>query len=253
MFEGIAPIPAPTRTHRDRRPGVPPLGVSAVFVPFGPRATRAMLAGMALLVLLMPMNYRAGTATDHPHAFFQEAIDLLTGSPHEHGEDPAAAIGHAHDSHHHAAPRTGSAEAVATVSPFLAADIPLAAAAQAAAQAATLPAPSTGAAADPATTTATTTTTTTTWQAGRATAIPAGLSAAHGGRDAGAASSSPDLPSVTSLTPAAEKASAILILTTALATMLLAASRRRTLCDAVDRLTAIVRPVDAPPPRVVPG
>ena len=259
MFEGGFPT---TRIHRDRTPRRAAFGprggrTAPAIGSFGPRATRGILAGMALLVLLMPMNYRAGTATDHPHAFFQEAIDLLTGSPHEHGDDPATAIGHAHDSHHHTAPRTGGADAVATVSPFLAADIPLAAAARAAAQAATVPSPSTGAAADPATTTTpdtttTTTTTTTAWPVGRASAIPAGLGAAHAGRDAGVASSSPDLPSVSSLTPAAEKASAILILTTALAALLLAASRRRMLSDAVDRLTAIVRPVDAPPPRVVP-
>lgn len=52
---------------------------------------------MALLVLLMPTNYRAGTETSHPHAFFQEMIDLVVGHPHEHGDAIGGTTAHEHE------------------------------------------------------------------------------------------------------------------------------------------------------------
>ncbi|MGN6484986.1 MAG: hypothetical protein ACTHMX_11345, partial [Thermomicrobiales bacterium] len=88
---------------------------------------------MAFLVLLMPMNYRAGTETDHPHAFFQEVIDLVTGSPHEHGAEVGFEHVHAGEEANHNHGHEPAATVTATVSPFLAADIPLAAAVRAAA------------------------------------------------------------------------------------------------------------------------
>jgi hypothetical protein len=59
---------------------------------------------MALLVMLMPTNYRAGTETPHAHAFFQEMIDLVVGHTHEHGEPIGTVHTHADDngaSHSH--------------------------------------------------------------------------------------------------------------------------------------------------------
>ncbi|HWK80660.1 MAG TPA: hypothetical protein VNP95_07820 [Thermomicrobiales bacterium] len=237
MFEGGFPT---TRIHRDRTPcraafGPRGGGMAPAVGSLGPRATRGMLAGMALLVLLMPMNYRAGTETDHPHAFFQEVIDLVTGAPHEHGAEVGS--GHAHagasDGHGHDHSHEPAATVTATVSPFLAADIPLSAAVRAAAA----PASST---AHPART---------------QTDRPSGMGETSTDRDrvvAAVSSLSPDLPGVTDLTPAAEKGSAILVLATALAGVQLAASRRREWSDATDRLTAIARPVEAPPPRIAP-
>ncbi|MGN6031243.1 MAG: hypothetical protein ACTHQE_06220 [Thermomicrobiales bacterium] len=190
---------------------------------------------MAFLVLLMPMNYRAGTETDHPHAFFQEVIDLVTGSPHEHGAEVGSGHVHAGEeaTHNHDHSHEPAATVTATVSPFLAADIPLAAAVRAAA-APVAPASSVA------------------WPARPAADGPVAQEGVSGDRDVAVASLSPDLPGVTELTPAAEKGSAILVLATALAGVLLMASTRREWSDATGRLTAIARPVEAPPPRLTP-
>ena len=85
-----------------------------------PSLTTIGMLGMAALLLLMPANYRAGTEVAHPHAFFQEWLDELTGRPHTHAAD------------HHPATTTDMPVPASSVSPFLAADIPLAAAADAA-------------------------------------------------------------------------------------------------------------------------
>lgn len=198
---------------------------------------------MALLVLLMPMSYRAGTETDHPHAFFQELIDLATGTPHEHGS--RVGVSHEHGAgdalHHHddeTATTTTTTAPVATLSPFLAADIPLAAAVEA--SAAPLPAATSflpfSSSKD----------------AGEPTTEAAGLVAADASRDVVVASLSPDLPSVTDVTPAAEKASAILVLATLLASILLSGWRRRELWTTGTRLFAVAGRVEAPPPRLTP-
>jgi hypothetical protein len=50
-----------------------------------------MLALLVMLVVLMPVSYRAGTDASHPHTIFQELIDLVVGQPHHHHDD-----GHAH-------------------------------------------------------------------------------------------------------------------------------------------------------------
>jgi len=88
-----------------------------------PSLTAIGMLGMAALLLLMPANYRAGTDVAHPHAFFQEWLDELTGRPHTHAADIMD---------HHPAATTDVPAPSSTVSPFLAADIPLAAAADAA-------------------------------------------------------------------------------------------------------------------------
>lgn len=198
--------------------------------------TNGMLAGMALLVLLMPMSYRAGTEADHPHAFFQELIDIATGTPHEHGAHVGATRPHtAGDGHHHDA---GPSAAVATISPFLAADIPLAAAVEAA----TSPQPdrsalrAVAALQDP----------------DAAQAPVSGTLLTNANRDAVVASLSPDLPGLTNLTPAAEKASAILLLTTILVGILLAGWHRRALWAPAMHLLAVPGRVEAPPPRLAP-
>jgi len=80
------------------------------------------MLGMVSLLLLMPVNYRAGAEAAHPHAFFQSMIDLITGQLHEHADDgaPLRAI--------QTAPTPSATDA--SISPFTAADIPLAAARQ---------------------------------------------------------------------------------------------------------------------------
>lgn len=194
-----------------------------------------MLVGMALLVLLMPMSYRAGTETAHPHAFFQDLIDLATGTPHEHGSHVGASHEHgAGDAQHHHDAGTTPAP-VATLSPFLAADIPLAAAVEVSSASrpvptASLPFRSVKDSGQPTT----------------------GAVAADASRDVVVASLSPDLPGMTDVTPAAEKASAILVLATLLAGILLDGWRRRDLWTTGTRLFAVATRVEAPPPRLTP-
>ncbi|MGC4189772.1 MAG: hypothetical protein QM589_00875 [Thermomicrobiales bacterium] len=236
MMQGMLP----TRHLRDHtmkrcpaKPGSHAATLSSVFLPFGRRTTTGMLAGMTLLVLLMPMNYRAGTETDHPHAFFQELIDVITGTPHEHGAEVGEAHRHASGDGDHS--HVSATTATATISPFLAADIPLTAAAEAAhaagpSHAGVLPASNERGARLPA-------------------SLPAGIVGSDADRDTVVASFSPDVPGVTDLTPAAEKGSAILVLTTLLATILVAESRRRELWTHVDRLRAVADRVESPPPR----
>jgi hypothetical protein len=51
---------------------------------------RAVVLGVLILVtIVMPVSYRAGSDTAHPHTVFQGMIDLLSGHPHHHG---AAAV-----------------------------------------------------------------------------------------------------------------------------------------------------------------
>lgn len=137
---------------------------------------------MALLVLLMPTNYRAGTQTSHPHAFFQEMIDLVVGHTHEHGEsiDPAPDHGHDTGSNHTHSQAEGED---------------------------------------------------------------------HPAQTKAVSSSAPDLPGVSELTPSAEKANAILVLTMILSAIAQAGWRRRDLWSRERVLRAVVHPVEAPPPR----
>ncbi|MGC4107427.1 MAG: hypothetical protein QM753_13975 [Thermomicrobiales bacterium] len=244
MSQGNVPTSHTHRIpHRRRLAGLSrrPRGGASAFLPESPRRTQAMLAGMALLMLLMPTNYRAGTGTDHPHAFFQEVIDILSGTPHEHGAEIGATHVHADGSTHahKAVAPTAMATATATISPFLAADIPLAAAVRAAI-------------AEAPTTTSTGTSLGVVRDAGEDVSVPADTIAAPTDRDTAVASLSPDLPSVSDFAPAAEKGSAILMLTTLLAGILLAASRRREFADPRSWLTAIAERVESPPPRIAP-
>jgi hypothetical protein len=65
---------------------------------------------MAMLVVMMPVSYRAGTESAHPHTIFQAMIDRATGHTHRHPGE--------HQPHTHAT--TGSA-----LSPFASPAIPL--------------------------------------------------------------------------------------------------------------------------------
>ena len=54
-----------------------------------------VLAFLGLLLVLMPVSYKAGTATAHPHTVFQAIVDQVRGETHSHGDDsstPAGAI-----------------------------------------------------------------------------------------------------------------------------------------------------------------
>ncbi len=42
---------------------------------------------LVVLVVLMPVSYRAGTDVSHPHTIFQSLIDTPTGKPHHHAHD----------------------------------------------------------------------------------------------------------------------------------------------------------------------
>jgi hypothetical protein len=46
---------------------------------------------LALVLILMPVSYKAGTATAHPHTVFQAIVDQVHGETHSHGEEPAPA------------------------------------------------------------------------------------------------------------------------------------------------------------------
>lgn len=41
-----------------------------------------MLALLLVLIVLMPVSYRAGTDSSHPHTIFQSLIDMAIGQPH---------------------------------------------------------------------------------------------------------------------------------------------------------------------------
>jgi len=86
------------------------------------------MLGMVSLLLLMPVSYRAGTDTPHPHAFFQGAIELVSGEAHEHADGTADR--HAGQDAPVASATQASQASQASISPFIAADIPLAAARQ---------------------------------------------------------------------------------------------------------------------------
>jgi hypothetical protein len=46
---------------------------------------------LALVLILMPVSYKAGTATAHPHTVFQAIVDQVRGETHTHGEESAPA------------------------------------------------------------------------------------------------------------------------------------------------------------------
>jgi hypothetical protein len=78
-----------------------------VFIPWS-----GILPGfMVMLILVMPMSYRAGTETSHPHAVFQTVIDTIGGRSH-----------HADDGHHHASAPSATSSAL---SPFAPPGVPL--------------------------------------------------------------------------------------------------------------------------------
>ncbi len=71
-----------------------------------------VLCLLMLATLMMPVSYRAGTGSSHPHTIFQVMIDAISGTPHTHGEP-------VHQPERH------------TPSPFAPLSVPLAAAVQA--------------------------------------------------------------------------------------------------------------------------
>jgi hypothetical protein len=77
------------------------------------------LAAMALILLLMPVSYKAGTEQAHPHTVFQVMIDTARGTTHQHGGERQAA--HAHLTVNVTEP------AIATKPAFLAVNLPLSA------------------------------------------------------------------------------------------------------------------------------
>lgn len=55
--------------------------------PHPSRLESVLLLLLVALVLLMPVNYRAGTDASHPHTIFQGLIDMVTRQPHHHHGD----------------------------------------------------------------------------------------------------------------------------------------------------------------------
>jgi hypothetical protein len=47
---------------------------------------------LVLMILLMPISYRAGTETSHAHTVFQGIVDAITGHPHHHSGDANAKL-----------------------------------------------------------------------------------------------------------------------------------------------------------------
>ncbi len=86
-----------------------------------PTLRATLVLGTVSLMLLMPVSYRAGTETAHPHAFFQGMLDMISGEPHEHADQHATFA----DVQPVLASAPGTSQA--TPSPFMAADIPLSA------------------------------------------------------------------------------------------------------------------------------
>lgn len=169
-----------------------------------PRANVLAMAWLACLVLLMPTNYRAGTETAHPHAFFQEMIDLVVGHTHEHGGAMGEESGHDHDhsqgndhTHSHEPGHDATGQRASSHNH-----------------------PHEG---DP------------------ASVMPASASMT---------SHAPDLPSVSELTPSAEKATAIWMLALVLSALACAGWRRRDLWALAPILKPVARRVEAPPPRM---
>ncbi len=74
----------------------------------GRPGTRLIGLGLlALVMLLMPVSYRAGTGTSHAHSILQGVVDTAVGHPHHHREE------------------TGTATSRRIVSPFVPANVPL--------------------------------------------------------------------------------------------------------------------------------
>lgn len=48
------------------------------------RPVPVVLVVLALATLLMPVNYRAGADTSHPHTILQGLVDVIVGEPHRH-------------------------------------------------------------------------------------------------------------------------------------------------------------------------
>jgi hypothetical protein len=46
---------------------------------------------LALVLILMPVSYKAGTSTSHPHTVFQAIVDQVRGETHTHGQGSAPA------------------------------------------------------------------------------------------------------------------------------------------------------------------
>lgn len=166
------------------------------------------MLGMVSLLFLMPVNYRAGAEAAHPHAFFQGMIDLITGQPHEHADDdaPARAI--------QAAPTPSATDA--SISPFTAPDIPLAAA--------------------------------------RGVAVTVAGYQAETSQPAPSATTSqmhlsPDTPQLTDLRPAMEQGAAIASIRLVI-TMLLIAAAGRLLWFTETRLIGWSSSCEPPPPRI---
>ena len=165
------------------------------------------MLGMVSLLLLMPVNYRAGAETAHPHAFFQGMIDLITGQTHEHADAdaPVRVI--------QSVPTPSATEA--SISPFTAPDIPLAAARRVAVTVAGYP--------------------------GETSPLASSMTTSQ-------MHLSPDTPQLTDLRPALEQGAAIASIGVIL-TLLLAAAAGRLLWFPETRLTGRTSSCEPPPPR----
>jgi hypothetical protein len=53
-----------------------------------PSPQAVILGVLVLATVLMPVSYRAGSDSAHPHTVFQGVIDLLSGHPHHHTVEP---------------------------------------------------------------------------------------------------------------------------------------------------------------------
>lgn len=165
------------------------------------------MLGMVSLLFLMPVSYRAGTESPHPHAFFQGMIELISGQPHEHAEGITD---------RHAAEDVPAPSGMkASISPFIAADIPLATARQVA---------DTSASGDSAT-------------------VPTSIASAE-------TSAGPDTPQLTDLKPALDQGSAIASIGMMLI-LVASFSIVRTLWFSQSRLTGLFSRLEPPPPREI--
>ena len=57
------------------------------------------LAILALVLVLMPVSYKAGASTAHPHTVFQAMLDQALGESHNHADQPAPTNNHLVTSH----------------------------------------------------------------------------------------------------------------------------------------------------------
>jgi hypothetical protein len=64
------------------------------YIARGATGSAIVLAIMALILVLMPVSYRAGTESAHPHTVFQVIVDEVRGEAHGHAGDRATSHTH---------------------------------------------------------------------------------------------------------------------------------------------------------------